>query len=159
MYASINWCMDEIEIAVRSVSDNPRFVVPSKATAGSHGFDVCAYINKPIAIDPGKVALIPTDIRITLPADMEAQVRSRSGLAAKQNVFVLNSPGTIDSDYSGEIKVILANFGNDRFYVQPNMRIAQLIFSKVPNVKLVNTSTGNLFGDERGSNGFGSTGL
>jgi dUTP pyrophosphatase len=151
--------MDEIEIAVRSISDNPRFVVPSKATAGSHGFDVCAYVSKPIAIDPGKVALIPTDIRITLPADMEAQVRSRSGLAAKQNVFVLNSPGTIDSDYSGEIKVILANFGNDRFYVQPNMRIAQLIFSKVPNVKLINTSTGNLFGDERGSNGFGSTGL
>jgi dUTP pyrophosphatase len=151
--------MDEIEIAVRSISDNPRFVVPSKATSGSHGYDLCASVTKPLALDPGKIVLVPTDVRLGLPANIEAQVRSRSGLAAKNGVFVLNSPGTIDSDYTGEVKVILANFGNDRFYVQPGMRVAQLVFNLVPNVKLVNTSTGNLFDNERGDGGFGSTGL
>jgi dUTP pyrophosphatase len=151
--------MEPIKIAIRSISDNPRFIMPSQATAGSHGFDICAFTNKPISIQPGKIALIPTDITLRMPSNVEAQVRSRSGLAAKNGVFVLNSPGTIDSDYTGEVKVILANFGNDVFFVQPGMRIAQLIFATVPSIELVNTSTGDLFTSDRGDGGFGSTGV
>jgi len=151
--------MEPIKIAIRSISDNPRFIKPSQATPGSHGFDICAFVSKATSIQPGKIAIIPTDIKLQMPSNVEAQVRSRSGLAAKNGVFVLNSPGTIDSDYTGEVKVILANFGNDVFFVQPGMRIAQLVFANVPTVELVNTSTGDLFTTERGSGGLGSTGV
>lgn len=151
--------MEPIKIAIRSISDNPRFVMPSQATAGSHGFDICAFTSKPIALHPGKIVLVPTDITLKMPANVEAQVRSRSGLAAKNGVFVLNSPGTIDADYTGEVKVILANFGSDVFFIQPGMRIAQLVFAIVPNIELINTSTGDLFDTDRGSGGFGSTGV
>ena len=151
--------MEPIKIAIRSISDNPRFVMPSQATAGSHGFDICAFVKKAIAIQPGKIAIVPTDVTLQMPSNVEAQVRSRSGLAAKNGVFVLNSPGTIDSDYTGEVKVILANFGADVFFVQPGMRIAQIVFATVPAIELVNTSTGDLFTTDRGAGGFGSTGV
>jgi len=109
-------------------------VLPSYQTSGSAGMDVCAAIDNPIIIKSGSTKLIPTGLAIALPTGFECQVRSRSGLAAKQNVFVLNSPGTIDSDYRGEIKVIIANFGEEDFIINRGDRIAQLVIAKYETI-------------------------
>lgn len=135
---------------------------PVKATEGASGFDVFANITTPIRIDAGKRATIPTGFGIKLDIGWEVQVRSRSGLAHKHGVYVLNSPGTIDSDYTGQVYVILQNSGDDVFFVQPGMRIAQLVFSAVPNVVLSLPVDGVLLDVDptaRGDKGLGSTGL
>ena len=130
--------------------------LPSYQTAGSAGMDICAAIENTTVIKAGTVELIPTSLAIALPQGYECQVRSRSGLAAKNGIFALNAPGTIDSDYRGEIKVILANFGKNDFAVNRGDRIAQLVIAKYEQIswKLVN----ELNATERGSGGFGSTG-
>lgn len=131
-----------------------------QATAGAAGYDVCNASAKRIRIDPGKVEVIPTGIKMVIPEGYEVQVRSRSGLAANSKLFVLNAPGTIDSDYRGEIAVILANFGENIFWVEPGTRIAQLVPAKLPDVRFVEQVTLDMFEDtERGEKGFGSTGL
>lgn len=130
---------------------------PTYATPGSSGMDLSAAIVENIRILPGERVLVPTGISLELPSHLEAQVRSRSGLAVKNGVVVLNSPGTIDSDYRGEIKVILINLSSTTFLLEPGMRIAQLVFSRVERVKLIPTeSISNTY---RGSGGFGSTGI
>jgi len=127
-----------------------------RATSGSSGFDLASAEEQQLTILPGTVALVRTGLALELPPGLEGQVRSRSGLAARSSVFVLNSPGTIDSDYRGEVKVVLANFGNAPFSVSLGDRIAQLVFSQVPNVVFV--AVDELSATERGSGGFGSSG-
>lgn len=131
--------------------------LPMYSTSGSAGMDVHAALSGPMTIPPGGVAMIPTALSIALPAGLECQVRSRSGLAAKHGVFTLNSPGTIDSDYRGEIKVILANFGAAPFTVNRGDRIAQLVVARYETVQWNEVSS--LDETERGAGGFGSTGI
>jgi dUTP pyrophosphatase len=130
--------------------------LPSYASPGAAGMDIAAATNEPIVIPPGSIALVPTAIALALPDGYEAQIRSRSGLALKYGIFCLNSPGTIDSDYRGEIKVILANAGTMPFTITRGMRIAQLVVARYERVtwELVN----ELPPTERLSGGFGSTG-
>ena len=131
-------------------------VLPVYATAGSAGMDITAALGEPMILEPGAIAMIPTGIAIALPQGFECQVRSRSGLAAKHGIFALNAPGTIDSDYRGEIKVILANSGKASYAIQPGERIAQLVIARYETVRweLVDS----LDETERGTGGFGSTG-
>ena len=131
--------------------------LPEYATVGASGADVRANISEPIAILPGQRALIPTGVSVDIPQGYEIQVRSRSGLAAKYGVIVLQSPGTVDADYRGEIRVILANFGEATFIVEPGMRIAQLVVAKVEQVSFVETHE-ELTATARGTGGFGHTG-
>jgi dUTP pyrophosphatase len=130
---------------------------PSYETKGSSGVDLRAdVLVGAVFIAPGQRAVVPTGIRVRLPKHYDAQCRSRSGLAAKHGLMVLNSPGTIDNDYTGEIKVILVNFGDDPFIVEPGMRIAQLVFSEQVQAQMKKAE----FNDDpnRGARGFGSTG-
>ncbi|MEL0124109.1 MAG: dUTP diphosphatase [Alphaproteobacteria bacterium] len=128
-----------------------------KATKGSAGFDLLASINDSLEIGAGKSLLVPCGFSLQMPNNFEAQVRPRSGLALKNSVTVLNSPGTIDSDYRGEICVILINHGQMSFKITRGMRIAQIIFKETPEVNLVEVD--ELDNTKRGSGGFGSTGV
>jgi len=129
--------------------------LPKYMTAGAAGMDVCANIGDDVIIRPGDYALIPTGVRIALPDGYEAQARPRSGLALKYGVTVLNSPGTIDSDYRGEVCVLLINHGKDEFVVKRGERIAQLVISKVEKINW--EIVGSLDETDRGEGGYGST--
>ena len=124
-------------------------------TGGSSGFDINAACKDEVVVSPGKVVLVPAGFKLSIPPGYEAQVRPRSGLALKNRIGVLNSPGTIDSDYRGEIGVILYNFGEEEFVVHRGERIAQLVFNRLPSVRLVEFQ--NLDTTERGAGGFGHT--
>lgn len=128
---------------------------PEQATVGSAGYDLVSASRNVIVIPAGNRAMVPTGIKLALPVGFEAQIRSRSGLAIKQGVMVLNSPGTIDSDYRGEINVILMNFGTNLFVVNYGDRIAQMVIARYERVRFVE---GILDDTDRGSSGFGSTG-
>ena len=130
--------------------------LPAYETSGSSGMDLMAFIKKKIVINPYKTKLIPTGIALAIPKNYEIQIRPRSGLAAKNNISVLNTPGTIDSDYRGEIKVIIYNHGNNDFTINNGDRIAQMILAPVVKMELEETS--NLPETIRGEGGFGSTG-
>ncbi len=131
--------------------------LPSYATAHAAGLDLMAAVAEPVTLVPGQRAMIPTGIAIALPVGFEAQVRPRSGLAARHGVTILNSPGTIDADYRGEIKAILINFGDTPFVVEPKARIAQLIVAPVTQIRW--DPADSLPETARGEGGFGSTGL
>ena len=135
---------------------NSKVKLPRYKTDGSSGMDLMAFIEDSIKIKPQKSALIPTGISIAIPEDTEVQIRPRSGLAAKSSISVLNSPGTIDSDYRGEIKIILFNHGKDEFIINNNDRIAQMIL--MPIIKAEFEEVEDLPKTLRGSGGFGSTG-
>ena len=124
--------------------------------SGSSGMDLAANIETNINIDPGKTAIVPTGLSISIPKGFEVQIRPRSGLAAKKKISVLNTPGTIDSDYRGEIKVILINLGEEIFKVEKGLRIAQMVFC--PIVQAQFREVHDLNETERGKGGFGSTG-
>ena len=130
--------------------------LPSYATKGSAGMDVYAALEKPITISRGTIEMIPTNISVEIPEGYEIQVRPRSGLAAKHGIGILNSPGTIDSDYRGEIKIIIINLGAEDFIIQPAERIAQLVVSKVYTADFIETK--DLNNTSRGEGGFGHTG-
>ena len=130
--------------------------LPSYETVHAAGMDLRAFINESINIKPLERAIVPTGLFIELPAGIEAQVRPRSGLAAKKGITVLNSPGTIDADYRGEIKVILVNLSNEEFEINDGERIAQLIIARHEKIEWIPTVT--LQESERGAGGFGSTG-
>ena len=130
--------------------------LPAYATAQAAGLDLVAAVSADIVLRPGARALIPTGLAIALPEDFEAQVRPRSGLALKHGVTVLNSPGTIDADYRGEVGVILINHGAEPFTVTRGLRIAQLVLAPVSRLKW--QETGALPESRRGTGGFGSTG-
>lgn len=131
--------------------------IPSYETSGAAGADVRAFLNEPVVIPVGKRAMIPTGLFFAIPEGFEIQVRPRSGLAAKNGVTVLNTPGTIDSDYRGEVKIILINLGDADFTVNNGDRIAQLIVAPVTQGIFVKTD--KLDETERGAGGFGSTGV
>ena len=135
---------------------NPKAELPKYKTEGSSGMDLMALIENPITIKPQNSALIPTGLSIAIPEDTEVQIRPRSGLAAKSSISVLNTPGTIDSDYRGEIKIILFNHGKEEFTVNNNDRIAQMIL--MPVLKVEFEEVEELPKTIRGSEGFGSTG-
>ncbi len=135
---------------------NPKVKLPSYKTDGSSGMDLMAFIDKPISIMPQTSKLIPTGLFIAIPDNTEVQIRPRSGLAAKNNISVLNSPGTIDSDYRGELKVILYNHGSNEFFVKNEDRIAQMVL--VPVIKATFEEVNDLPETIRGEGGFGSTG-
>ena len=135
---------------------NSKVKLPSYKTEGSSGMDLIAFVDKPIEIKPNNSALIPTGLSIAIPEDFEVQIRPRSGLAAKSNISVLNTPGTIDSDYRGELKVILFNHGNKEFIVKNDERIAQMVLT--PILKVDFEEVDSLPDTVRGAGGFGSTG-
>ena len=130
--------------------------LPAYKTNGASGMDLMAFISEPIIVKPQSSSLVPTGISVAFSEEFEIQIRPRSGLAAKNNISVLNTPGTIDSDYRGEIKVIIFNHGNKEFTVNNNDRIAQMILT--PVVKMELEEIENLPETIRGENGFGSTG-
>ena len=131
--------------------------MPAYQTAGSSGADVCAALKEPLTLKPGERAMVPTGLAFEIPFGFEIQVRARSGLAAKNGIAVLNGPGTVDSDYRGELKVILANLGDKEFVIQPCDRIAQLVVS--PVVQGLFETTAEINETVRGAGGFGSTGV
>ena len=143
------------EILIKRLSKN--IELPKYETNGSSGMDLSANIEKQINIEPGKTSIIPTGISVSIPKNFEIQIRSRSGLAAKSQISVLNSPGTIDADYRGELKVILINLGNKTFVVERGARIAQMVLC--PIVKAKFKEVDNLDDTDRGASGFGSTGI
>ena len=131
--------------------------LPSYATPLSSGMDLCAAIPSSLRIAPREYEIVPTGVAIALPPELEAQIRSRSGLAAKEGVFVLNSPGTIDADYRGEISVILYNASDKIFMLKRGMKIAQMVIA--PVVRIGWKETASLTQTARGTHGFGSTGV
>jgi dUTP pyrophosphatase len=135
---------------------DPAVQIPSYKTHGASGMDLMAFIKEPIKLAPKKSCLVPTGISVAMSDDYEIQIRPRSGLAAKNNISVLNTPGTIDSDYRGEIKVILFNHGSKEFIVNNKDRVAQMIL--MPVLKVDFEEVENLPETVRGSGGFGSTG-
>ena len=135
---------------------NSKVQLPKYKTDGSSGMDLMAFIEDSINIKPQESALIPTGISIAIPEDTEVQIRPRSGLAVKSSISVLNTPGTIDSDYRGEIKIILFNHGKEEFIINNNDRVAQMIL--MPIIKAEFEEVENLPKTLRGSGGFGSTG-
>jgi len=130
--------------------------IPKYETPGASGMDITAYIENNIIINPGEKALIATGFSIAIPKGYEVQIRPRSGLAVKKNITVLNTPGTIDADYRGEIKVILINLGNEKFIIENGDRIAQMVVCPVIQASLEEVE--ELSDTQRGSGGFGSTG-
>ncbi|MBQ6782220.1 MAG: dUTP diphosphatase [Treponema sp.] len=132
-------------------------VLPEYKTVGAAGCDVCAFLKEPVTLKAGERAMIPTGLAFAIPQGYEVQVRPRSGLAAKNGVTVLNTPGTIDSDYRGEVKVILINLGKDDFTVNNGDRIAQLVVAPVTLGAF--QPVASLDQTERGAGGFGSTGV
>ena len=146
-----------MNVVCKIVKLHNQAVIPEKATFGSAGFDLTAC--EKITIEPGKTGIVGTGVTIEVPFGYEGQVRSRSGLAAKNGVFVLNSPGTIDSDYRGELRVILHNAGSNEFNVIPGMRIAQFVVQPCVVTTFVCVTENELSSTERDKGGLGSTGL
>ncbi len=142
------------KILIKRLSKNIN--LPKYETDGSSGMDLSANIENSISIKPGKSSIIPTGISVSIPKNFELQIRPRSGLAAKNQISVLNTPGTIDADYRGEIKVILINLGEKTFIVEKGARIAQMVLCPIIKAKLKEVE--NLEKTSRGSGGFGSTG-
>ena len=143
--------MDEIRIRVTAEGDPPKY-----ETEGAAGMDLRAMVDGPVRLEPGGRALIPTGLRIELPVGYEAQVRARSGLAAKHGIGLVNGIGTIDSDYRGEIKICLINWGDKEFVVNDGDRIAQLVVAKYVRAEI--SVVDSLSDTERGEGGFGHTG-
>ena len=142
------------EILIKRLSK--KVSLPRYETEGSSGMDLAANVEEPIDINPGKTSIIPTGISLSIPKNYELQIRPRSGLAAKNQISVLNTPGTIDADYRGEIKVILINLGKKIFRVEKGARIAQMVLCPVIKATLKEVDT--LEKTKRGTGGFGSTG-
>ncbi|MDC0518439.1 dUTP diphosphatase [Candidatus Pelagibacter sp.] len=143
-----------IKVLIKKLS--PSVQLPLYKTNGASGMDLMAFIKKPINLQPGKSSLIPTGLSVAFPEGYEIQIRPRSGLAAKNNISVLNTPGTIDSDYRGELKIILFNHGSDNFIINNNDRVAQIVLA--PIIKMELEETNELPESIRGKDGFGSTG-
>lgn len=144
-----------VSIQVRIINKSANSL-PDYATTGSSGVDIRAHLEQPIIIQPSERVLVPTGLFVEIPLGYEIQIRPRSGLAIKQGITCLNTPGTIDADYRGEIKVILINLSAEEQTIQPGDRIAQMVLQKVERIAWV--ATENLENTERGTGGFGSTG-
>jgi dUTP pyrophosphatase len=149
--------MSKIKVAVQRLDHGKDLPLPEIQTDLSAGVDLPAAIDAPIVLAPGERCIVPTGLSIALPAGFEAQVRPRSGLAIKNGVTVLNSPGTIDADYRGEIGAIMINHGSEAFTIERGMRIAQMVVAPVVGIEWDETDT--LPETDRGTGGFGSTGV
>ncbi len=149
--------MTRVSVAVTTLPHAENLNLPAYATEHAAGMDLCAANTNDIILQPGQRTLIPTGLSIALPEGYEAQVRPRSGLALKNGVTVLNSPGTIDADYRGEIQVILANLGTEAFTITRGMRIAQMVVARYSRVEWQQSE--QLSATARGAGGFGSTGV
>jgi len=145
-----------VSVAVKRLPHNTDLPLPAYESAAAAGMDLPAAIEQDLTLAPGERALVPTGLAIALPDGYEVQVRPRSGLAARNGVTVLNTPGTVDADYRGEVKVILANLGNEDFTIERGMRIAQMVIA--PVVQAVLQEADSLSETARGEGGFGSTG-
>ena len=143
-----------VKVLIKKLS--PSVSLPSYKTNGASGMDLMAFIEKPINLEPGKSCLVPTGLSVAFPEEYEIQIRPRSGLAAKNNISVLNAPGTIDSDYRGELKIILFNHSSNNFIINNNDRVAQMVLA--PTIKMELEETNELTESIRGKGGFGSTG-
>ncbi len=143
------------EVLIKRLSKN--IILPKYETEGSSGLDLAANVDGRIEILPGKTAIIPTGLAVAIPNNFEIQIRPRSGLAAKNQISVLNTPGTIDADYRGEIKVILINLSDKIFTVEKGLRIAQMVLCPIVKAKFKEVT--DLEITKRGSGGFGSTGI
>ena len=148
--------MDYIEVRVKKTGTGGKIKLPEYMTEHASGMDVFAAVDSDVVIAPGSRVLVPTGIAVAIPVGFELQVRPRSGLAIKHGVTVLNSPGTIDSDYRGEIKIILINLGQDPFVIRQGDRIAQLVLQKVS--RAVWDAVHDLPDTDRDDGGFGHTG-
>ncbi|MBP2001065.1 dUTP pyrophosphatase [Paenibacillus shirakamiensis] len=143
-------------VQINRLSGHEDIELPKKMSALASGFDLYAAVDAPVTLAPGERKLIPTGFAIAMPAGLEAQIRPRSGLAFKHGITCLNTPGTIDADYRGEIKVLLINLGQESFDIARNERIAQMVFQSVPEVQLEEVD--QLSDTVRGIGGFGHTG-
>ncbi|MFB5673647.1 dUTP diphosphatase [Paenibacillus terreus] len=143
-------------VEINKLAGNEDIELPRKMSELASGFDLYAAVTEDVVLEPGKRCLIPTGLALAMPAGLEAQIRPRSGLAYKHGITCLNTPGTIDADYRGEIKVLLINLGDDPFTIVRNERIAQMVFQEVPQVELKQVEV--LSETVRGSGGFGHTG-
>jgi dUTP pyrophosphatase len=145
-----------IVVRLKKTQSGADLPLPKKMTEHSAGFDLCAAVRESITIGPGKIVMIPCGFSMALPVGYEAQIRPRSGLASKHGVAPVNSPGTVDADYRGEVMTPLINLGSAPFVVERGMRIAQMLIAPVPQVQLVEVE--ELDDTERGAGGFGHTG-
>ncbi len=146
-----------VEVRIRRLAHAEGLTLPVYATGGAAGADVCAAVESATAIEPGERRAVPTGLVLEIPDGFEGQVRPRSGLAIRQGLTVVNAPGTIDSDYRGELKVLLVNLGSETVSIARGDRIAQLVISPVTRAAFVETD--DLTASERGAGGFGSTGV
>lgn len=144
------------EVQINRLAGNEDIELPRKMSELASGFDLYAAVTEDLVLQPGQRALVPTGLAIAMPGGLEAQIRPRSGLAYKHGITCLNTPGTIDADYRGEIKVLLINLGQEPFVINRNERIAQMVFQIVPEVHLVQVD--ELSETIRGAGGFGHTG-
>jgi dUTP pyrophosphatase len=147
--------MENIIVGIKSL--DPKIPLPFYASAGAAGMDLHAYLKEETTLQPGERKLIPTGLRLELPVGFEAQIRPRSGLALKKGITVLNAPGTIDSDYRGEIGVVLINLGHEPMVIEPMERIAQMVVCSYTRVHLKPINT--MSETQRGEGGFGSTSM
>jgi dUTP pyrophosphatase len=149
--------VNRIAVKIRRLEDNEELPLPSYRSENSSGMDIRASVKDPVLLKPGEIRLIPTGLAVSVPTGYEAQIRPRSGLALRHGISMVNSPGTIDSDYRGEIGIILINHGAEPFTIRRGDRIAQMIISKVYHAELVEVD--ELDHTARGQGGFGHTGL
>ena len=149
--------MEKVFIKIRRLEDDPDLSFPAYESNGSSGMDIRACVKEPVILKPGEVRLIPTGLAISVPTGYEAQIRPRSGLALHNGIGMVNSPGTIDSDYRGEIGIILINWGSDPFTITRGDRIAQMVISKVYRADFIEVE--DLDQTSRGNGGFGHSGI
>ncbi len=145
-----------ISVEIKTLPNHEGLELPRKMSEQASGYDLYAAVEEPMVLQPGERALVPTGLALAMPAGLEAQIRPRSGLAFKHGITCLNTPGTIDADYRGEIKVLLINLGQEAFAIARGERIAQMVFQIVPDTDLVEVQ--ELSETVRGAGGFGHTG-
>jgi len=144
------------QVQIKRLPGHDDLQLPLKMSEGASGFDLHAAVSESLTLHPGERILVPTGFCISMPPELEAQIRPRSGLAYKFGITCLNTPGTIDADYRGEVKVLLIHLGQDPFIINRGERIAQMVFQEVPRVSLIEVE--ELTDTERGAGGFGHTG-
>ena len=149
--------MNKISVKIRRLEDNTDIPLPAYESKGSSGMDIRAAVKEPVPLMPGDIRLIPTGLAVSVPPGYEAQIRPRSGLALSYGIGMVNSPGTIDSDYRGEIGIVMINWGSESFLVKRGDRIAQMIISRVYRTDLEEVD--DLDATPRGKGGFGHTGV
>ena len=149
--------MDGIAVKIRRLENNGDLPLPNYESEGSAGMDLRAAVKEPVLLKPGEIALIPTGLAVSVPRGYEAQIRPRSGLALKHGIGIVNSPGTIDSDYRGEIGLIMINWGQRPFAIRRGDRIAQMLISRVYRAEIIEVD--DLESTRRGEGGFGHSGV